>query len=73
MGGWVQPSEGTLGYCTWAQEAISTKVQAVAYKTIGTFLSDVEMPVHRPPTRRAMDRSRAPKAAAIGPVLPTVD
>ena len=36
--------EGTLGYCTGAQEAVSTKRRkkfgaSVAYKTIGTFLS----------------------------------
>ena len=38
--------EGTLSYCTCAQEAVSTKRRkkfgsSVAYKTIGTFLSKV--------------------------------
>ena len=41
----LPPPEGTLGYCTWAQEAISTKSaernfgSSVAYKTIGAFPS----------------------------------
>ena len=38
--------EGTLSYCTCAQEAVSTKRRkkfgsSVAHKTIGTFLSQV--------------------------------
>ena len=41
------PPEGTLSYCTCAQEAVSTKAQkengsSVAYKTIGTLLSKSE-------------------------------
>ena len=40
--------EGTLSYCTCAQEAVSTKRRkkfglSVAYKTIGTFLGGLDM------------------------------
>ena len=44
LGGGGPAPEGMLSYCTWAQEAISTKRRkkfgsAVAYKTISTVVS----------------------------------
>ena len=59
--------EGTLGYCTGAQEAVCTKRRkkfgsSVAYKTIGTFLSqewDGKMPAGSPLCRqRAVELHR---------------
>ena len=59
--------EGTLSYCTCAQEAVGTKRRkkfgsSVAYKTIGTFLSKVR---HEDASGWATEQAKFSKGAAV--------
>ena len=62
-----KPPEGTLSYCTCAQEAVSTKRRkkfgsSVAYKTIGTFLSKVR---REDASGLATEQAKFSKGAAV--------
>ena len=64
---WLEFPEGTLSYCTCAQEAVSTKRRkkfgsSVAYKTIGTFLSKVR---REDASRLATEQAKFSKGAAV--------
>ena len=66
-GGGGPAPEGTLSYCTCAQEAVSTKRRkkfgsSVAYKTIGTFLSKVR---HEDASGWATEQAKFSKGAAV--------